>query len=86
MAELCRAELDALARLGHDLGVEASDAQERTQRQVEQIGAETLARLVAAMGQKPIADLFARNFFRGWRFAQTGTRQWEERDTALPHA
>jgi hypothetical protein len=81
--ELTAKELDTLARLAHDLGVDLADTEERTQDQIEQIGAETMARLISAMGQKNIARLFVLNFYRGWRFAQTDSREWEERVTGV---
>lgn len=82
MADLSNKELDTLARLAHDLGFEAADDaddQERTQEQIEQIGRDTLARLISAMGQENIVHLFTVNFYRGWRFEQTDSRKWEER-------
>ncbi len=83
MTDLSSKELDTLARLAHDLGFEAANHQECSQDRIEQIGKDTLARLKSLLGTEQIRRLFVTNFYRGWRFAQTESREWEERLTRL---
>lgn len=77
--ELNAKELDNLARLAHDLGADAADQQEHTQGEIEQLAEETLARILASLETEAGRRLFTTNFYRGWRFVQTDSAEWEGR-------
>ncbi len=74
-------ELKQIMLQAHSLGYDAyqaADEDETPEAAIEQAGNDTLTRLIAALGQEPIKRLFVVNFFRGWRFAETDQRRYEE--------
>ncbi len=77
--ELSTREREHLLRLAHDLGQDAACPNAHSQSEIEQRGRETHARLLAWLETDEAGRLFVHNFFRGWRFAQTDSREWEER-------
>ncbi len=79
METMSKRELDTLARFAHDLGHDNADDQECTQEQIEQIGQAKLERLRTVLSDEQIGRLFVANFVRGWRFAETDSREWEGR-------
>ena len=81
MIELTIKELDTLARVAHDIGAESADERPHTPEQIEQIGTDTLERLVTLLQTEQVRRLFVLNFQRGYRFAQSDSstsKKWAD--------